>query len=183
MTDNVRVAATMTDDRRQRAHEFACHELVPLYQHGEVGTPYEQHAIERLTSLLLAFADAEAGRKMKPKPVYSPEIERDLDENYTHEPFQTCPQCGVVEPCQVHALVGSKASAPRKDAERAATEAAGLHASFDPPIRAHRCPVCNGNGQVPLGFYSGYHPPSGTSSIIPPIEICRACFGKGILWR
>lgn len=49
------------------------------------------------------------------------------------------------------------------------------------PFRApHRCPVCNGNGLVPNGFYlqtSGYW---SSTSTIP--ETCRSCNGTGIIW-
>lgn len=47
-------------------------------------------------------------------------------------------------------------------------------------LAPHRCPVCNGNGLVPNGFYmqtSGYW---STSSITP--ETCRSCNGTGIVW-
>ena len=47
-------------------------------------------------------------------------------------------------------------------------------------LAPHRCPVCNGNGLVPNGFYmqtSGYW---STSSITP--ETCRSCSGTGIVW-
>ncbi len=45
----------------------------------------------------------------------------------------------------------------------------------------HRCPVCNGNGIVPNGFYdqtTGYW---GSSSLAP--EKCRTCDGTGIVWE
>ena len=47
----------------------------------------------------------------------------------------------------------------------------------------HSCPVCSGRGSVPLGFYSGWFPPDGSSSTVPPIEMCRSCAGSGVLWR
>ena len=43
------------------------------------------------------------------------------------------------------------------------------------------CPVCNGNGLVPNGFYeqtSGYW---STTSITP--VMCRSCNGTGIVWK
>lgn len=43
------------------------------------------------------------------------------------------------------------------------------------PEKPHRCPVCEGRGFVPAGFYGSQ---VGTN----PIE-CRACGGKGIVWR
>lgn len=56
------------------------------------------------------------------------------------------------------------------------------------PARAvmtpHKCPVCEGRGTVSQHFYSGYYnPTSGTSSLMPPRESCRACGGVGVLWR
>jgi hypothetical protein len=43
----------------------------------------------------------------------------------------------------------------------------------------YRCPVCEGRGRVPVGFYTPHFVGS-TSSISP--EICRTCSGKGIVW-
>ena len=47
-------------------------------------------------------------------------------------------------------------------------------------LAPHRCPVCNGSGLVPNGFYmqTGGHWP--TTSTIP--ETCRSCGGTGIVW-
>lgn len=44
----------------------------------------------------------------------------------------------------------------------------------------HRCPVCNGNGLVPNGFYMQTSGDWSTSSITP--ETCRSCSGTGIVW-
>jgi hypothetical protein len=41
----------------------------------------------------------------------------------------------------------------------------------------HRCPVCEGRGFVPAGFYSG----SQSTSANP--ELCRSCATTGIIWR
>ena len=46
----------------------------------------------------------------------------------------------------------------------------------------HRCPICNGRGTVPRGFYGS----TGTTcepdiAIIVP-ENCKSCHGIGILW-
>lgn len=42
-----------------------------------------------------------------------------------------------------------------------------------------RCPVCNGKGLVPNGFYS-FEP--SRSSVYVSAETCRTCQGTGILW-
>lgn len=43
----------------------------------------------------------------------------------------------------------------------------------------HRCPVCDGKGRVPSGFYA----PEGTVRLDEPrMEVCRSCFGSGIVW-
>lgn len=39
----------------------------------------------------------------------------------------------------------------------------------------HKCPVCNGTGSVPKGFYEGSNNATG-------IEGCKACAGFGIIW-
>ena len=44
----------------------------------------------------------------------------------------------------------------------------------------HCCPVCNGNGLVPNGFYNQTSGQWSTSSITP--ETCRSCDGTGIVW-
>lgn len=47
-------------------------------------------------------------------------------------------------------------------------------------MKPYKCPVCNGNGQVPGGFYlgTGEELTSDTS-----FEECRSCVGKGIVWE
>ena len=40
----------------------------------------------------------------------------------------------------------------------------------------YKCPVCNGTGQVPAGFYDT------ETSINPQAEKCRSCEGTGIVW-
>ena len=47
-------------------------------------------------------------------------------------------------------------------------------------LAPHRCPVCNGNGLVPNGFYMQTSGHLSTSSITP--ETCRSCGGTGIVW-
>lgn len=51
----------------------------------------------------------------------------------------------------------------------------------------HRCPVCNGVGTVPDGFYNppptvDWGPQHVGTSTVPMREPCRACSGTGILW-
>lgn len=46
----------------------------------------------------------------------------------------------------------------------------------------HRCPVCCGTGQVPLGFYMR-DGGSGWSATGTPTETCRSCWGGGIVWE
>ena len=46
-------------------------------------------------------------------------------------------------------------------------------------MKPYKCPVCDGHGIVPGGFYlstNQYSVSNYTS------EICRACNGKGIIW-
>jgi len=43
----------------------------------------------------------------------------------------------------------------------------------------HRCPVCEGRGTVPHGFYS--HEEMGTDASTAP-ETCRTCNGQGVIW-
>ena len=45
----------------------------------------------------------------------------------------------------------------------------------------HCCPVCNGNGLVPNGFYTQTSGDWPISSVTP--ETCRSCSGTGILWH
>ena len=46
-------------------------------------------------------------------------------------------------------------------------------------MKPYKCPICNGSGIVPGGFYisvGGY----GTSA--STTEMCRQCQGSGIIW-
>lgn len=47
------------------------------------------------------------------------------------------------------------------------------------PIRPFKCPICNGKGIVPAGFYTSitYNWISANTS-----EKCRTCNGQGIIW-
>jgi hypothetical protein len=57
---------------------------------------------------------------------------------------------------------------------------------YTSPQIPHKCPICNGRGVVPSGFYSGtdyideYGNLLWTSS--DAVEKCRACDGTGIIW-
>jgi hypothetical protein len=42
----------------------------------------------------------------------------------------------------------------------------------------HRCPVCEGRGYVPNGFYRSFAGSSWTTTSIQP-ETCKSCEGKG----
>jgi hypothetical protein len=44
----------------------------------------------------------------------------------------------------------------------------------------YRCPVCNGKGIVPNGFYNSTEDSWATTSIAP--ETCKSCWGTGIVW-
>lgn len=54
----------------------------------------------------------------------------------------------------------------------------GLQINTSPPQQPYRCPVCEGRGNVPAGFYSRV----GASTAANP-ENCRSCMGAGIIWR
>jgi len=45
--------------------------------------------------------------------------------------------------------------------------------------KPHLCPVCNGKGTVPRGFYE--HGDFVSSTNAGP-EQCKACLGQGIVW-
>ena len=44
----------------------------------------------------------------------------------------------------------------------------------------NRCPVCNGTGTVPYGFY--LHLPSIDTTTVSSYETCRQCRGEGLIW-
>jgi DnaJ-class molecular chaperone len=45
----------------------------------------------------------------------------------------------------------------------------------------YRCPVCNGNGLVPAGYYSGAIMNGYRSSADTASETCRSCKGSGVV--
>jgi DnaJ-class molecular chaperone len=45
----------------------------------------------------------------------------------------------------------------------------------------YRCPVCNGNGLVPRGFYNGAIMTGYWSSADTASETCRSCNGSGVV--
>jgi len=47
-------------------------------------------------------------------------------------------------------------------------------------IIPYTCPVCQGRGLVPIGFYN---PGNETLSSSTMPERCRSCNGTGVLWR
>jgi predicted methyltransferase len=48
---------------------------------------------------------------------------------------------------------------------------------------AHKCPVCDGRGVVPKGFYDCHGRTIDDTSSVPKTEACRACGGRGIVWE
>lgn len=47
-------------------------------------------------------------------------------------------------------------------------------------MQPYKCPVCNGRGFVPNGFYSATTQEYVSVNISP--ETCRSCGGTGIIW-
>lgn len=45
----------------------------------------------------------------------------------------------------------------------------------------HKCPICEGHGMVPGGFYTALAGCGSTSNVTA--ETCRSCDGNGVLWR
>lgn len=46
-------------------------------------------------------------------------------------------------------------------------------------MKPYKCPICNGTGIVPGGFYFSVN---GYCSTTNTTEICRQCQGSGIIW-
>lgn len=51
---------------------------------------------------------------------------------------------------------------------------------IDDHKKPYRCPVCNGSGLAPNGFYNQTSGHWLTTSFTP--ETCRSCNGTGIVW-
>lgn len=47
--------------------------------------------------------------------------------------------------------------------------------------KPHKCPVCLGQGKVPLGFYNFEEYNYITTAIVQ--EVCRSCHGEGVIWE
>ncbi len=98
----------------------------------------------------------------------------------THPPEYVCAVCGFRTFCDFERC---PACEPTKTKEPAA-EVRGVVGEKMPwrslQRAPFRCPICNGKGIVPNGFYSsaeGY----GTTTDATP-ETCRTCNGEGIVW-
>ena len=46
-------------------------------------------------------------------------------------------------------------------------------------MKPYRCPICNGTGIVPGGFYWSVN---GHSTSTNTTEMCRQCHGSGLIW-
>ncbi len=44
----------------------------------------------------------------------------------------------------------------------------------------HKCPICDGKGTVPNGFYNSTNNTYSTNSTAT--ETCKTCHGSGIVW-
>ena len=51
--------------------------------------------------------------------------------------------------------------------------------------KPHLCPVCEGRGEVRSGFYLPQHDHTlwSESSQAHPMERCRSCRGRGVVWK
>lgn len=47
-------------------------------------------------------------------------------------------------------------------------------------MKPYKCPICNGTGIVPGGFYLSVNGYSSTSTATA--KVCRQCQGSGIVW-
>lgn len=50
----------------------------------------------------------------------------------------------------------------------------------DEKMRPYMCPVCDGKGIVPNGFYLAVGPYWATTSTVP--DTCQSCNGTGVVW-
>jgi len=51
---------------------------------------------------------------------------------------------------------------------------------YETRVIPHTCPVCQGRGSVPMGFYNPNN--QGTANSTAPDQ-CRSCAGTGVVWR
>jgi len=49
-------------------------------------------------------------------------------------------------------------------------------------MKPYKCPICDGRGIVPAGFYQVTFHGYGFTSTSSSHEICRSCGGSGIIW-
>ena len=59
---------------------------------------------------------------------------------------------------------------------RAWVQEGAIHFCYNAIRYPFKCPVCEGRGTVPAGFYFG------VSSTQTAPETCKACGGGGVLW-
>ncbi len=46
-------------------------------------------------------------------------------------------------------------------------------------MKPYRCPICDGRGNVPGGFY---HATGNSWTSNRSVEVCRSCHGTGLIW-
>lgn len=49
-------------------------------------------------------------------------------------------------------------------------------------MSAYKCPVCEGRGFVPCGFYSSQPYDGSSVTTVTSTEVCRSCHGRGVLF-
>lgn len=48
-------------------------------------------------------------------------------------------------------------------------------------MRPYKCPVCEGRGTVPIGFYETFSQGTTTATVTYDVT-CKTCNGTGIVW-
>ena len=145
------------DDRRQRARETAIRVLDWVFDMTGYDYSHNQKHQEAISTMLLAFADTEAGRApdiLKPLNIMD---DTNAREDAELERLREKADAVVTSDGQfIIRPAGSKASAPRKDA---GTEPAGsdLVASFDPPPVA-QCRECQARVTIPPPYAPAQSP-------------------------